>query len=234
MIKGVQKTSFVDFEPYSVITVFTGGCNFSCPFCHNPALVRDLAKYPDIPEEEIIDFIKSRRAWLDGICITGGEPLLHGEKIKKFMIKIKENFGPKFLVKLDHNGSNPTLLKDLIDSKLVDYVAMDYKAPLDKYSEVAGVKVDVTKIKKSVDILMNSGVDYEFRSTIMPRLHTREDLVIMAKELKGAKRFFLQNFVNTGDLMNPDFNKEEGFSEHQLLELEAECNKHVPTKIRKI
>ena len=234
MIKGIQKTSFVDFEPHTVTTVFTGGCNFRCPFCHNPTLVRSFENLPAIPDEEVVDFLVSRKKWLDGICITGGEPLIYSKELPAFIKKVKEKMGNKFLVKLDTNGANPELLKELIDKKLVDYVAMDYKAPLKKYDKAAGVKVDVMKITKSVNVLFNSKVDYEFRATILPKLHSKEDVVQMAKELSGGKVFYLQKFQSNVPLLDKSFEGLPCFSEEELKELAVACSKFLPTKVRNV
>jgi len=231
IIKGIQKTSLVDYEPYTVSTIFTGGCNFRCPFCHNPSLVKGFDKLPDIKEDEVIDFLVSRKNWLDGICITGGEPLLHKD-LPAFVKKVKDKLGAEFKVKIDTNGTNPELLKQMIDSGIVDYIAMDYKAPIDKYETVIGVKTDIGKIKESLELIRNSKVDYEFRTTILPRLHSKEDIVQMAKELKGVKRYFLQNFKIGPDLLDADFKNEGEFNPQELEELKKLCSEFVETGVR--
>ncbi|MBS3098559.1 anaerobic ribonucleoside-triphosphate reductase activating protein [Candidatus Woesearchaeota archaeon] len=190
LIKGLQKTTLIDYPGKVAATIFVGKCNFRCGFCYNKDLVVDYDKLPTLKEEEILDFLKSRKKWLDGVCISGGEPTMHKE-LPEFIKKIKE-IG--LLVKLDTNGVNPSMLRELIDKKLVDYVAMDIKGPLDKYSITAGVKVDKEKIKESVDILMKSNVDYEFRTTVVPGLLDNGDFEKIGKWLKGAKRYFLQQF----------------------------------------
>lgn len=195
-IKGIQKTSLVDYPGKVACTIFLGGCNFRCPYCQNRDLVLNFEKMPTIKEEEVLDFLKEKKKWLDGVCVGGGEPLLYD--ITDFIKKIKE-IG--LLVKIDTNGTNPDLLKKLIDNKLVDYVAMDIKAPLERYDNVARVNVDKEKIKKSVEILKEGKVDYEFRTTVLPDFFTNEDAVKIGKWLKGSKLYALQQFrpMNTLD-----------------------------------
>ena len=233
MIKGIQKTSLVDYEPYTVSTIFTGGCNFKCPYCQNPTLVKGFEKQPDINENEVIEFLVSRKKWLDGMCVTGGEPCIH-KKLPEFVKKVKEKLGKDFLVKLDTNGTNPDMLKQLIDDDLIDYVAMDYKALLEKYYVSAGVKVDNAGIIKSVDILFNSDgkIGYEFRATILPKLHTKEDVIQMAKELSGGKVFFLQNFQSNVPLLDKKLEGLPGFAKKEFEEMAKECSKFLPTKVR--
>lgn len=230
MIKGIQKTSLVDYEPYTVSTIFTGGCNFKCPYCQNPNLVRGFEKQSDINEDEVIEFLISRKKWLDGICITGGEPCIH-EALPDFIKKVREKL-KGFKVKLDTNGTNPEMLKKLIDNSLIDYVAMDYKAPLKKYAKAAGIKVDITNIMKTVDILFNSKIGYEFRTTILPKLHSREDVSQMAKELSGGKIFYLQNFRSNVPLLDKRFEGLSGFSKQELEAMAKDCSKFLPTKVR--
>lgn len=194
-IKGLQKTSLVDYPGKVVATIFLGGCNFRCPYCQNRDLVLNYEKMPTIKEEEVLEFLKEKEKWLDGVCITGGEPLLYKE-IVDFIKKIKD-IG--LLVKVDTNGTNPELLKKIIN--LVDYISMDIKAPLEKYDNVARVNVNKEEIKKSVDILKKGKVEYEFRTTVVPDFFTKEDAVEIGKWLKGSKQYFLQQFrpMNTLD-----------------------------------
>jgi pyruvate formate lyase activating enzyme len=185
-IAGYVKTSFVDYPARVSCAVFLGGCNFDCWYCHNRPYIRSAG---DIDSDEVLEFLKKRKGWLQGVVISGGEPTLNKE-LPGFIKQIKDLGYP---VKLDTNGSRPEVLKSLIDRSLIDYVAMDYKAPLEKYAQVAGVPVDILAIKKSVGIIMNSGIDYEFRTTFAPTL-TREDIIQIVQEIKGAKRYSLQQY----------------------------------------
>ncbi|HEY8444227.1 MAG TPA: anaerobic ribonucleoside-triphosphate reductase activating protein [Clostridia bacterium] len=185
-IAGYIKNSFVDYPAHISCAVFLGGCNFDCWYCHNRPYIRSAG---DIDADEALEFLKSRKGWIQGVVITGGEPTLNKE-LPEFIKKVKDLGYP---VKLDTNGSRPDVLKSLIDQGLIDYVAMDYKAPLEKYALVAGVPVDILAIKKSVEIIMNSGIDYEFRTTFAPTL-TKEDIVKIVQEIKGAKRYSLQQY----------------------------------------
>jgi len=190
LIKGLQKTTLIDYPGKLAATIFVGKCNFRCGFCYNKDLVVEYDQLLTLKEEDVLDFLKERRKWLDGVCISGGEPTIHKE-LPDFIGKIKD-IG--LLVKLDTNGANPSMLKELIDKKIVDYVAMDIKGPLERYDEIAKVKVDKEKIKESAGILMKSNVDYEFRTTVVPGLLDNGDFENIGKWLKGAKRYFLQQF----------------------------------------
>lgn len=189
-IKGLQKTSLVDYPGKIVCTIFLAGCNFRCPYCQNPDLIDNPDKLPAIKEEEIIDFLEKKRKWLDGICISGGEPTLH-DGLVDFIKKVKKE---NFLVKIDTNGTNPKMIKELIDNKLINFISMDIKASLDKYSDIANVEVNKEDIQKSVELIMNGDINYEFRSTILPKLHSGEDIKKMGEWLKGSKKFVLQQF----------------------------------------
>lgn len=195
---GLQKITLVDYPKKIVATVFTVGCNFYCPFCHNPELVNPelIKKQPLISEKEVLNFLNERKGMLEGICITGGEPTLQKD-LKNFIKKVKK-LG--YLVKLDTNGSNPVILKELIKEKLIDYVAMDIKAPLQKY-HLYTKGIDFTnEIEKSIKILMNSFIDYEFRTTLDPLNLKEEDIFQIAEMIKGAKAYFLQRFQDTKTL----------------------------------
>ncbi len=193
-IKGIQKTSLVDYPGKVACTVFLGGCNFKCPYCQNRDLIVNFEKMETIKEEEVLKFLKDKKKWLDGVCITGGEPLLYD--ITDFIKKIKE-IG--LLVKLDTNGTNPKLLRKLIN--FVDYIAMDIKAPLEKYDNAARVNVDKIKIKESIELIKENKVDNEFRTTVVKDFFTEKDAEEIGKLLKGAKLYALQQFrpLNTLD-----------------------------------
>lgn len=187
-IIGIEKSSFIDY-PGKISTVyFTAGCNFRCPYCHNAHIVEGLGK--EIKEEEILEFINKRKKFIDAVCISGGEPTLQND-LYDFIKKIKKM---GFHVKLDTNGSNPGILKKLIDESLIDYVAMDIKAPLEDYERVVNVKVAIQDIIKSIEIIRTGGIDYEFRTTVCRELLSEEDIIALAESIKGSKRYIMQNF----------------------------------------
>ena len=198
-IDGLQKMTLLDFPGKVACTVFTGGCNFRCPFCHNALLVTELPENPDYTVDEILSFLKKRSGLLDGVAITGGEPLMNPD-IANFIKKIRD-LG--YAVKLDTNGSYPDRLKSIVGEGLVDYVAMDIKNCREKYAETIGLNsYDLSKIEESVEFLKSGTVDYEFRTTVVNEFHTVEDIRKAAEWIKGAKRYFLQNFVDSGNLID--------------------------------
>ena len=201
IIKGLQKTTLLDFPGKVACTVFTAGCNFRCPFCHNASLVISPDMSDTISEEEIFAFLKKRRGILDGVCITGGEPLLQRD-IEDFIKKIRE-LG--LAVKLDTNGAYPERLRSIIDKGLVDYVAMDIKNSKEKYALTAGADVDIEKISESVRILMESDVEYEFRTTVARELHSPEDIQSIGEWIAGADRYFLQSFTDSGEIIGDGY-----------------------------
>lgn len=192
-IYGLQKLTLLDFPRKTACTIFTGGCNFRCPFCHNGDLV--LGNLPEpINTDELFAFLKKRSGVLDGVCITGGEPLLNPD-IDSFIKEIRK-LG--YLIKLDTNGSNPEYLKNLVEQGLVDYVAMDIKNSKDAYPKTVGIdNFDVSPISESVEFLKNSKTDYEFRTTIVKEFHTEDDIMKIGEWLKDSKKYFLQNFVDS-------------------------------------
>jgi len=214
LIKGLQKTTLVDYPGKVACTIFLPRCNFRCGFCHNKDLVLNPNSLPTITEEKLLIFLKEKKQWLDAICITGGEPLLHKELIQ-FLPKVK---ALNYLIKIDTNGTNPNLLKELIDKKLVNFIAMDIKNSLEKYNETAGIKVDIEKIKQSIDIIKNSGIDYEFRTTVTPNLHTKEDIKQIGKWLKPSKNFAIQNFKPAKEVIDEKYQNMKGFTKEQLKE----------------
>jgi pyruvate formate lyase activating enzyme len=213
-IKGLEKLSVIDYPGKTCAVLFLAGCNFRCPYCQNPDLIRSPAKLPDIPEQEVLDLLRERRKWLDGICITGGEPCLH-RGLPEFIRKARKE---GFLVKLDTNGSNPGMLKELITEGLLDYVAMDIKAPPGRYGEVAKAEVDVEDVRKSAELIMKSGVGYEFRTTVIPGLIKEKDMRGIGEWLKGADRFYIQQFVAKITL-DKAFEKEKAYSQDDLKRL---------------
>ncbi len=197
IIKGLQKLTLLDYPGKLACTVFTAGCNFRCPFCHNASLVTRLNE-DYISEEEFFTFLNGRKGKLDGVCVTGGEPTLQKDVID-FMRKIKD-LG--FCVKLDTNGYNPDVLLRAIDSGVVDYVAMDIKNSLESYPKTIGVTdFDPEKIKRSIAILKGSSLPYEFRTTVVKELHTTDDFRSIADLVAGADEYYLQTFKDSGDII---------------------------------
>ena len=198
-IHGFNKTTLLDYPGLVAATIFTGACNFRCPFCHNAELVLNPSSQPIIPEEEILTHLKKRQGITKGVCITGGEPTLQKD-LKDFVKKLKEL---DLKVKLDSNGYKPEVLKDLVKEGLLDYIAMDVKAPLDEYEVIAGVKLDVSKLQESIDFLKKGKVPYEFRTTVIKDFHTQESFEKIAELIKGADRYFLQGYVDSDKVIAP-------------------------------
>ncbi len=195
---GLQKLTLLDFPGVVSCIVFTKGCNFLCPFCHNALLVNKIEEAQEIDGEEILSFLKIRQGILEGVVITGGEPLLHPE-LEDFIVRVRE-LGYK--VKLDTNGSLPDRLKSLVSKGLLDHVAMDIKNSFEKYPQTVGAdKVKIQDIEESIDFLLSGAVPYEFRTTVTAELHTTQDIVSIARRIEGAERYFLQNFKDSGDLV---------------------------------
>ncbi len=222
LINGLQKLTLLDFPGRAACTVFTGGCNFRCPFCYNTSLVLRTEDQPQILEEDIFAFLEKRHGLLDGVCVTGGEPTLQPGLVD-FLLKIKDH---GFLVKLDTNGSRPEVLRKAIEAGAVDRVAMDIKSSPERYGAVCGVRnVDMGAIRESVDMLLAGTVDYEFRTTVVRELHSERDIEGAAEFIKGAKEYYLQCFRNEGDILGGSF------SAYNRLELEVmlrAARKHVP------
>jgi len=216
-IGGLQKLTLIDYPGRIAATVFLVGCNFRCPFCYSSEIVlpEKIKKQPKILAKDFLKFLKERKKLIEGVVLCGGEPTISKGLIP--LIKKIKKMG--FSVKLDTNGSDPGVLKKLIDEKLVDYIAMDIKGPKEKYSEFVGRKVDVKKIQKSIDILKQGKTDYEFRSTVVLSLHTKEDVIEMAKWIRGAKRYYLQNF-RPEKTINPEFEKIKPYPQEYLLEIQ--------------
>jgi pyruvate formate lyase activating enzyme len=189
-IKGLEKFASKDFVGFISSTVFLGGCNFRCPFCHNSELVLRPQTLPTLGLDYFLSYLDSRKNWLEGICVTGGEPLIH-EDLEVLLILIKER---NLLVKLDTNGSFPLQLAELIRKRLVDKIAMDVKAPLDRYQEVAGREINEEDIAQSISVIRNSGLEYVFRTTVVPGLVGKEDIERIGQMLKGARMFQVQQF----------------------------------------
>lgn len=218
-IGGLQKVTLIDYPGRLAAVVFLVGCNFKCPWCYSSELVlpEKIKNQPKIPEKEFFQFLKSREGLLEGVVICGGEPTINKD-LPVFIKKIKK-LG--FLVKLDTNGSNPKMLKDLIDKELIDYVAMDIKAPLaeKKYNKTTGTKGLLSKVKKSIEILEKSGVDYEFRTTVVPGFHSKDDILEIAKFIRKTKKYYLQNFRPEKNI-NKKLEKIKPYPEEFILEIQ--------------
>ena len=210
-IKGLQKLTLLDYPGRLAATVFLGGCNMRCPFCHNASLVV-RPDNTEITEDELFAFLESRRGKLSGVCVTGGEPTLNRE-LPSFISKIR---ALGYSVKLDTNGTDPDMLESLICDGLVDYVAMDIKTSIENYGRVSGIPdIDTSKIERSIDLLLSGTVPYEFRTTVVRELHTASDFYSIGRRIEGARAYFLQSFKDSGDLI------EDGFSSYSEAEIQS-------------
>lgn len=213
LISGLQKLTLLDYPGHVACTVFTGGCNFRCPFCHNAPLVLPELIGQDTDEERVLSFLRKRQGILDGVAVTGGEPLLHKDMVG-FLEKVKA-LGYK--IKLDTNGSFPDRLRELISAGLVDRVAMDIKNAPELYAKTVGLpSLDLAPIERSKELLLRGDVDYEFRTTVVKGLHTRESIIGAAKWIAGAKEYYLQQFKDSGNVIAI-----EGLGEYSEKEMHA-------------
>lgn len=221
-IQGLQKVTLLDFPGRVACTVFLAGCNFRCPFCHNASLVTHVDLSRAIPREEVLSFLEKRRGVLDGVCITGGEPLL-AQDLDGFIREIKDM---GYEVKLDTNGSNAERLQTLVRSGMIDYVAMDIKNAPEKYGMTIGIDgYDLSNVSRSVDYLLSGAVPYEFRTTVVREFHKREDFEAIGQWLKGAQRYYLQGFADSGDLIQPGLHAYTKEIMEQALEI---IRKYIP------
>ena len=234
-IKGFIDVSFVDWDSKISAVIFLPNCNFRCPFCHNFNLVSNPEKIEAIPFEQVEKLLNRHKNWIEGVCITGGEPTLH-EDLSQLCSKIKKM---GFQVKLDTNGTNPVLLKELMKRHLIDYVAMDIKAPLTvkKYSKACGVNAEklLENVKESIEALLGSNIDYELRTTVIPTIHDLEDIEQICRSLEGCKKYVLQKFdVSLGkETLNPEFMKLKPFTDEDMEKFLAGAQKLIPnTKLR--
>lgn len=212
-IMGLQKLTLLDFPGHMACTVFTGGCNFRCPFCHNAALVSEPNLEPVISEDEFFCFLKKRQGVLDGVCITGGEPTLQPD-LEDFILKIRD-LG--YSVKLDTNGFLPKKLISLVEKGLIDYVAMDIKSSLEDYGRATGIEnFNIAPIKQSVDYLLGGNVKFEFRTTLVKELHTKQHIVDIGEWLKGDEPYYLQKFEDSGNLIMSGLH---GYDENEMKTL---------------
>lgn len=220
-LAGLQKTTFIDYPEKIACIVFTQGCNFRCGYCHNPELFEN--KEPVLSVPAFFEFLNKRKGKLDGVVITGGEPTLHG---KDLIEVIKEVKSLSFLVKLDTNGTHPDVLQELLNENLLDYIAMDIKAPLTKYKTITQTDIDTKIIKKSIDMIMNSGVDYEFRTTIVKSQLSVEDLRQIGELIQGAKRYYMQKFLAT-KILDETLMSEESYTDEEFKNLRTILEEYV-------
>jgi len=216
LIGGLQKSTLIDYPKKVAATLFALGCNFNCSFCHNPELVdvKKIKQQPRIEEKVFFSFLKSRKGLLDGICITGGEPTIQPDLIN-FIKKIKKE---NFLVKLDTNGSNPKVLKELFEQNLLDFLAMDIKSSIEKYQKVVGCKVNLKNIQESIDLIKQSKIEYEFRTTIVPGLIDIKEIKKISQWLNRSKAFALQQFRKEKTL-DKSWQKVMPYSDEKLKEM---------------
>ena len=221
IIKGFQKLTLLDYPGKVACTVFTGGCNFRCPFCHNALLVTEMDDI-EYTEKEIFEHLERRKGVIEGVAVTGGEPLLQKD-IERFLYELKCT---GVSVKLDTNGSFPEKLKGILELGIVDYVAMDIKNSKEKYAQTVGVQdFDLSTVEQSIQLLQQSGVDYEFRTTVTANFHTIEDMRSIARWLQGTPKYFLQNFVDSGMLIDSTC---KGVSKAEMQEMLSAVREFIP------
>lgn len=220
-IQGYQKLTLLDYPGKTACTVFTGGCNFRCPFCHNSPLVLEPNAY-NTTQDEVLAYLEKRKGLLDGVCITGGEPLLQGD-IKDFIKKVK---AMGYAVKLDTNGSLPERLEALLADGVLSYVAMDVKNSPCLYADTAGCDA-AAAVKKSMELLKNSGIEYELRTTVVKGLHTSQSLKELAMWIGDVPRYFLQGYVDSGQILNP--NGIGAYSNQEMRKLLLEVKQYIPS-----
>ncbi|KAB3535292.1 anaerobic ribonucleoside-triphosphate reductase activating protein [Alkaliphilus pronyensis] len=214
-ILGITKSSFIDYPGKIATVLFTGGCNLKCPYCHNGHIVKEQAEVA--LEKDVWQYIIKRKRYIDAVCISGGEPTLQ-IGLMEFITRLKSE---GFSVKLDTNGTRPLVLKDLLQKKLLDYVAMDLKAPLNKYSALTGSTIEEKDIIESINLLANSSIEHEFRTTVCKELLTAEDIISTAVIVKGAKRYYIQNFKD-GETVYGGINKYTPFKKEELEKIKEQ------------
>jgi pyruvate formate lyase activating enzyme len=218
---GFNKYTLIDYPGKIACMVYTIGCNFRCPYCHNPGLIDETVD-ERFEEENILAYLEKRRNLIEGVVITGGEPTMHSE-LPEF-IRVVKDMG--FAVKLDTNGTNTEMLASLLNDSRLDYVAMDMKAPLAKYSQTVARPVDTVAIKRSIDILISSGIEYEFRTTVVKALLSTEDIEEICKEIRGAKKYFLQKFVSS-KILNSQFKRKVSYTDDEFQKLKTIASEYV-------
>lgn len=224
---GMNKTTLLDYPGHVAATLFTGGCNMRCPFCQNSVLVLAPQKQPEISEQDVLAFLRRRRGILEGVCITGGEPTLQND-LEDFIRRVREM---EYLIKLDTNGYRPQILRHLLEEELLDYVAMDIKASKERYGIACGLAgVELNRIEESVELLKTSSIPYEFRTTVVKGIHSPEEFTAIGRWLQGSRAYYLQNFRDSGQVMQPGFAE---FERAELEEMRESVAQYVPrTELR--
>jgi pyruvate formate lyase activating enzyme len=220
-IGGLQKFSLIDYPGELAAVIFTQGCNFRCPYCHNKDLVLPECFREPLKEDEVFLFLEKRQGFLDAVVVTGGEPTIHKD-LPALLERIR---GLGYLIKLDTNGSNPQMLKKIINLRLVDYIAMDLKAPLEKYHLLAGVKVDLESIKKSMSLIIHSYLDYEFRTTVVKSMISPADFQKMADLTKRAQKYRLQRFIPRDSVLDKSLLDDDYFTDEEISQLQEKWGK---------
>lgn len=226
-IAAIQKLTLLDYPEHTACAVFLPGCNFRCHYCQNAELVlperikQNAAGF--IPEEVFFKFLAERKGLLEGVCVTGGEPTIHPE-LPEFLRKIK---AAGFLVKLDTNGNNPQILTQIYQEQLVDYVAMDVKASPERYGEFVGIAINPKNLFVSRDLIMNSGIPYEFRTTLVRGFHNVQGFTAILEFVRDAERYYLQNFQSRGSCIDPEWEQMTGFSEDELMQKQLDAERFV-------
>ena len=223
-ISGLQKLSLVDYDGHIACTIFTPGCNFACPFCHNSLLVTNIQENTFVKKEEIFSHLKKREGIIDAIVISGGEPTLQPDLVEF----IKELRQMPISIKLDTNGTNLAVLKELVENNLIDYVAMDIKNSMEKYPQTIDREIEISKIKDTISYIMNSGIDYEFRTTLVKNFHTEKDIEDIGKLLKGAKKYCLQKFVDNDNCIGKGLVE---IPKTEALAMQEMVKKYIPNTI---
>lgn len=213
-IKGFTPTSLTDWPGKIAAVIFLPRCNFRCHYCYNPEFINNPDGLPDFPDEKIFSYLEKKKNWLDGVVMLGGEPTIH----PKFMDIVEKIKAMSLGVAVHTNGTQPGIVKELIDKKLVDYFAMDIKAPLDDYKKVVDVDVKQEAIKESIDLIRKSGVDYEFRITVVPKLIDEEDIKKIGETLRGSRAFYIQQF-RAGNTLDSKYTNEESYLIPELEKL---------------
>jgi pyruvate formate lyase activating enzyme len=232
IIGGLEKMTLIDYPGQLAAIIFTKGCNFRCHFCYNPLLVWSETEsgekkyekgYAQFTEDDLFRFLESRQGKLDGVVITGGEPTMHSD-LPEFIKKIR---AMGYKIKLDTNGTNPEMLKNLLDQKLLDYIAMDLKGSSTKYEQVVGIKINFSNLQKSVKLIISSGLPHEFRTTVVPGLLVVTDFEDMGKIIEGADAWYLQKFKSDVELVDRSLEKSPAYSAQEMLEMENIGKKYV-------
>ena len=213
-IKGFIDTSFIDWKGHLSSVIFTGGCNFRCPYCHNSSIVLHPERIENVPFEYIVSHLRKYKNWVERVVITGGEPTINMNLFSAIeQLKIE---GIK--IKLDTNGSSPSIIKGLVNDGLIDYIAMDIKGPVDQYKRWCGVDVDTKRIEESIQFILEGNVDYEFRMTVVPFLHREKDIYAAVDYVRHAKKFFIQEF-KPNNTLNPAFSHIKPFSPEKMQKI---------------